>query len=187
MNISFGLKYPPLRYITKQKIPDKLFYHKSLKLIENSDILLDEFIVFSTKNPSEYAKMRCFKTEIERDNLKHVPSLYIWTLHSSSSGQGLGTALLHFAKMYSEELGCKGFFHLSADVSWMPNKVPHIFYRKFGMSTVDSCIDSKLDKFIKKHKTASYKDFNTVDMYYPPIQHQKGSFVSAIKELFGLK
>lgn len=164
-------------------IPEHLIY-KTTSYI--NDVPVDKFIMFSVKNPKDHAVMRCFPTIIEREG-KKVPSLYVWHLHSHPTNCGLGAGLLHWAKIYSEQLGCHGYFHLSADSSWNPNRVPHIFYRKCGLSTPDVKYDKELDKFIKKHKNATHNDFGTMDMFYPPIEHEVKShsgIFELIKNLF---
>ena len=41
------------------------------------------------------------------------------------------------------------------------------------MSTSEKFIDNKLDDFIKKGMIATENDFDTIDMFYPPIEHSK--------------
>lgn len=166
------LKFLPLQYIAKQKLPEILIYQKQYKLYESADIMVDEFIAFSLKKPSEYAKMKCIKSETARENNIKVPSVYVWFLRSNASGHGLGSTLLHIAKNYSEKSGCNGFFHLSAETSYAPERIPHIFYRKFGMSTAEEAMDCRLDEFIQKGKNATEDEFSTMDMFYPPIEHK---------------
>ncbi len=186
MNISH-LKFPPLKYNIQKKIPDKLIYKSYADYLGEP---VDQFIMFSTKKGSQdRAIMKCFPEMIEREGKEKVPSLYVWFLGSNCSGKGFGTAMLDFAIKYSKQIGCKGNLHLSSDVSFMPNRIPHIFYRKFGMSTKSASIDKKIDQFITKGKNATYKDFDTIDMYYPPIEHTKDKIQSTIYKgfLFGLK
>ena len=102
------LKFPPLQYIAKQKLPEILIYQKQYKLYESADIMVDEFIAFSLKKPSEYAKMKCIKSETARENNIKVPSVYVWFLRSNDSGHGLGSTLLHIAKNYREGFKCLG-------------------------------------------------------------------------------
>ncbi len=183
MNISH-LKYPPLKSNILKKFPDKLVYKY------NTESKIDKFIIFSTQKGShDHARMTCSPELIKRDGKENVPSLYIWFLSSNCSGKGFGTAMLDFAIQYSKKLGCNGNLHLSADGSFMPNRIPHIFYRKFGMSTKKTSIDKRLDQFIAKGKNATYQDFDDVDMFYPPIEHPKDKIQSAIYKgfLFGLK
>lgn len=186
MNISH-LKYPPLKSNIQKKLPDKLIYKTYTDYLEQT---ADTFIMFSTKKDSnDRAIMKCFPQLINRDGQKNVPSLYIWMLSSNCSGKGFGTAMLDFAIKYSKQIGCKGNLHLSSDVSFMPNRIPHIFYRKFGMSTKSASLDKKIDQFIAKGKNATYRDFDNVNMYYPPIKHLKDKVQSTIYKgfLFGLK
>ncbi len=173
---------PGCSFIKRPPLPEHLIY-KTRSYI--NDIPVDQFVMFSVKHPKDHAVMTCFPTLIEREG-KPVPSLYIWRLHSHPSGCGFGRDLLKFAKKYSENLGCHGYFHLSADSSWNPNRVPHIFYRKCGLSTPYTMYDKELDCFIKKNKTATHKDFETMDMFYPPIVHKVKSsskFLSLINSV----
>lgn len=192
MNIA-KLKFPPLKYNSPAKLPEKLIYRAQTSYFKNE---IDQFIMFSTKKGSnERAIMRCFPQLISRDGKNNVPSLYVWFLTSNCSGKGFGTAMLDFAINYSKKIGCKGNLHLTSDVSFTPNRIPHIFYRKFGMSTKKASMDKKLDSFIAKNKNATYKDFDTVEMFYPPIEHKKDKldnfiykgFKLGLKILFGTK
>ena len=62
-------------------------------------------------------------------------SVYVKYLMSPDSGLGLGTDFLNFVQAYSKKKGCKGYFHLYASASYTPTRIPHIFYRKYGMNT----------------------------------------------------
>lgn len=179
-----NLKYPPIKNKNIKELPKVLIYHQSR-------ICYDKFILFST-NKSEFGKqviMECTKEFINRDGRKNIPSLYIDNLISNCSGNGLGTKMLDFAKIYSKKVGCNGYFHLLADGCYNPHRLPHIFYRKYGMNTTNYKIDKKLDKLIKKGKNATYKDFKTEEMYYPPIKHKEikhkeSKFKQFISKLF---
>jgi len=112
-------------------------------------------------------------------------------LLSKPRKQGLGKKLLQYATKMSEELGCGGRIFLGADPQFIPNEVPHIFYRKFGMNTESENVNNKLDKFIKEGKQATIKDFHKIKMYYPPVQafpdsevQPKKSFWNCIKGFF---
>lgn len=177
-------KLMPCRLCIKRPPLTEHLIYKTCSYI--NDIPVDKFVMFSLKHPKEHAVMTCFPTLIEREG-KPVPSLYIWYLHSHPTDCGFGSDLLNFAKIHSERLGCHGYFHLSADSSWSPNRVPHIFYRKCGLSTPYAMYDKELDSFIKKHKTATHQDFETMDMFYPPIEHKvksHSSVLDLIKKIF---
>lgn len=173
------LKYPPIKKTNIKELPKVLIYHQSRNYYDN-------FILFST-DKSEFGKqviMKCTKEFINRDGRKNIPSLYIDNLISNCSGHGYGSKMLDFAINYSKKLGCNGYFHLLADGCYNPHRLPHIFYRKYGMSTTDYKIDKKLDKLIKKGKNATYKDFKTEEMYYPPIKHSESKFKQFINKIF---
>lgn len=191
MNIYSKLKYPPLQNLVKRKLPDILIYQKQHKLSNKIDINVDEFVAFSTKNASKWAKMKCVKAAVSREDCHTVMSLYVWLLKSQVSGCGLGSTLLKFAKKHSEKVGCNGYFHLCAVTHYDPDRIPHIFYRKFGMSSAEQSIDNKLDDFVKRGVNATENDFGPIDMFYPPILHTKSSkkttengFIKKVKNIF---
>lgn len=173
-----------LKYIFKPKpLPERLIYRKTIDFFGTK---IDHYTMFETKkNTHNHAIMLLFPQLIERDGLKSVPSLYIWRLISSNSGNGLGTAMLNFAKHCSRQAGCNGNFHLYAGVDMAPNRVPHIFYKKYGMNTADIKINNKLDKFIQEKRNATQYDFTEMCMYYPPVKvNEKISiFQKALKTL----
>lgn len=173
------LKYPPIRNKAVKELPKALIYHQ-LKTPQ------DRFILFPT-NKSEFGRiviMECAKEFITRKDIGYTESLCIDKLISTCRGKGYGTAMLDFAKIYSKKTGCNGFFHLFADGCYNPHRLPHIFYRKYGMSTLNPKIDKKLDKLIVKKQNATYKDFDTEKMYYPPIKHPESKLKQIIKKIF---
>lgn len=171
MNVS-KLLYPPIKCNTPKKLPECLFMHQ---YTDYAGVQVDKFTLIPTdkKHFGKRIIMKCFPEYIDRDGKINIPSLYVWKLTSNCSGDGFGTKMLNFAQNYSRRLGCNGYLHLSADVCYTPNRVPHLFYRKYGMSTDSTYIDKKLDRFIKKGKDATYREFNTMNMFYPPIEHPK--------------
>lgn len=183
-----SLKLPPYKYGIPKKLPDKLILQQYTDYFGET---VDRFVMFSTKKSEsgKYATMKCFPEFINRDGKKNVPSLYVWYLSSNCSGSGFGTAMLNFAKKYSKKLGCEGNLHLSADVGFTPNRVPHIFYYKYGMNTKNPAVNKKLKSFIQNNKQATWKDFENIDMYYPPINFPMTMFEKAIYKTlkFGLK
>lgn len=166
----YGLKYPPLK---SKSLPEHLIYHQATGRHEVTGEIVDRFIMFSLKKGEERVKaiIECMKTTVDRDGVKNVPSVYIKNLMSPFSGLGLGTELLDFARVYSKKHGCNGFIHLFSSAGYTPNRIPHIFYRKYGMNTENASINRRLDKFISQGKTADHYDFSDVNMFYPPIKN----------------
>lgn len=191
--INKHLKYPPVKCKVQKKLPDMLVLRQ--KAVGFEDVV-EQFTIISTKpeNTGKKATMRCFPEYISRDGKKDVPSLYIWLLFSNCSGSGFGTAMLDFAKNYSKKIGCNGNFHLSSDVSFTPNRIPHPFYYKYGMNTKSPKINEQLERVVKSGKTATHRDFETIDMYYPPIEFLDTKvekfiykcFKFGLKTLFGI-
>ena len=169
---TFGLKYPPIK---PKQLPEHLIYHQATGRHEVTGEIIDRFVMFSTKKGEEKVKavMECMKTTVDRDGVKNVPSIYVKNLLSPYSGLGLGTDFLDFVQTYSKKKGCNGYFHLYSSAGYSPKRIPHIFYRKYGMNTESASVNRRLDKFIAKGKNADYYDFSDVNMFYPPIKHPK--------------
>jgi hypothetical protein len=165
-----NLRFSPIiNNSARGKFPDSLIYASKIKIM---DVCIDKFVLFPTKeNKGEKAVMLCFPEQINREG-KLVNSLYVWSLKSTKSGLGLGSRLLNFAKLHSKKIGLNGNIHLISSTKREPERIPHIFYRKFGMNTNDIYVNHQLDKYIKEGKTATSRDFDSVVMYYPPIKFQ---------------
>ena len=155
-----NLKYPPIKYNLK-KIPEILVYY-SRKTPDYHD-----FVMGKTSKPYATCRMYCKPTYLNIEN-DTFPSVFVHLIASKPKRQGLGFKMLDVVKKFSEKQGCDGRFHLFADVTFSPDEVSHLFYRKYGMTTGDKKLDAKLDKFIKKGQTLTYKDINSMLMYYPP-------------------
>jgi len=158
-----NLKFPPLK---PQKLPAKLISSISYKNDNGAKIY--KFTMFPTNNKEKgLTTLRCFPVNLSVKNTNSViPSLYISYLYSTVKDKGFGTAILNFAKVFSKKLSCGGNLYLYAATGNSPNRIPHIFYRKYGMTSNDARIDKKLDKFIKRKKDAKHTDFNSMPMYY---------------------
>lgn len=166
------------------KRPEHLIYIKNQKYRHG----IDEtgFLLFSIKNPSERAIMYCYPEDVYRKDVGWVKSLYISYLDAmGNQDKGLGTMLLKAASNFSKMLGFDGRLHLDSSGLQTPERVPHIFYRKFGMNTGIERIDKKLDEFIKNEKSATTSDFESMTMFFPPIKYshkEKLSLLQSIKQ-----
>ena len=112
----------------------------------------------------------CHKSELALRPNYDKSVLAIDYLEVAVKNRGFGTRILKFAEEYSRQIGCNGYITVKSDVSFMPERLPHLFYRKFGFSTFDKKNDIKLDKFIIKNRNATIKDFPCLLMHYPPIR-----------------
>ena len=172
-SISSQLKYPPLKPV---KLPDKLIWQSISKEDEN----IHEYRMFTTSAKRLMtASMTCYKTKYDVP-----PALVILKLISKSPNNGLGSAMLKYAEVLSKRIGCEGRLKLRASSMFTPNRIPHIFYRKYGFTTDNPEIDKKLDKFIKKGADATYKDIPDMLMYYNYSQKRNKSLWQRIKKLF---
>lgn len=174
------LKFPPLN---PQKLPDTLIYHTKYRYLLKS---AEKFYIFPTKKEkdcNELGTMICYKSYYFH-NWKKIPALYVSWLSSEPSGKGFGSKLLDFAQHYSQEIGCGGriYLHASSDVS--PYRIPHPFYRKYGLNTGKRYLDKMLDKDLQHPiRTLTADDYNTELMYYPPISYEKVSLYQKFKNL----
>lgn len=157
------LKYPPIKYNLK-KIPDCLIYYS------NKSKSYHDFVMGKTSKPYATCSMYCEISDVF-NKWKMVPSVYIHYIKSNPRKQGLGFKMLDVVKRFSEKNGCEGRFHLFATSEYTPHELPHICYRKYGMTTGDKTTDKELDKFIKSGQNATKEDFDSMLMYYfPPKQ-----------------
>ena len=172
------LKFPPIK---PQKLPQTLIYcyhinygARKYRTATMFDVKTGKRCCFMAYIPA----ITHFSEEIRN-------SLYISFLNSYIPNHGYGTKMLNFARKCSEKEGCRGNIHLSADWTLSPGRIPHIFYKKYGMNTGDKKIDKKLDKLIKKGKDATHKDFQRTPMYYPPMKYPKTKgFFNKFKDIF---
>ena len=149
------------------------------------------FDFYSDKDKIKAGTLVCHKSEIKLRPNYDKPVLAIDFLEVTNKAQGIGTKILKFAEEFSRKSGCNGFMTLKSDVSFMPEKIPHTFYRKFGFSTLEKKTDKKLDMFIRQNKDATHKDFPCLLMHYPPMA-EKNSFslkniALLLKQFFRLK
>lgn len=128
----------------------------------------DVFEFYNSNNKEKIGTLVCHKSEFSLRPNHENPVLAIDFIEVSKKDEGVGTKILKFSEKYSEFKGCQGYLTLKADSSITPERVLHIFYRKFGFSTLDKKTDKKMDKFIKSGTNATVKDFPCMLMHYPP-------------------
>ena len=160
-----NLKYPPIK-IKSKPLPNYLMIRDySKERIMEPDVRI--YNAISTKTGEICGRVSYSPESILHDG-KRINSLYVENLLSYKPNQGVGTTLLNFIRTLSYNYGFGGNFHLSASGILKPNRIPHIFYRKYGMTTGRKSLDAKMDEFIKEGKDATYKDFDCILMYYTP-------------------
>ena len=141
------------------------------------------FDFYSNTEKNKIGILVCHKSELNirpnyNDNVLAVDYIEV-----TNKNQGVGTKILKFAEEYSKQIGCKGFMALKADGSYTPERIPHVFYRKFGFSTLENKTDKKLDKFVKRKINATNNDFPCMLMHYP-ILDKKNKCYKKISLLF---
>ena len=155
-----------LNIINSAKIPDVLFYKRPKNSIMKPP--QEEFVAFSTKGDKNWGELIIHKTNLILRDDYNGDTLAIDFIESKNKHNGLGKAMINFAKNYSKQVGCNGYIILKATSIKNEEDVPHIFYKKENFSTLDKKIDKKLDYFIKKKLFAKPKDFPSMLMFYPP-------------------
>ncbi|MBP3821394.1 GNAT family N-acetyltransferase [bacterium] len=141
------------------------------------------FDIYDINTSKKVGTLVCHKTELPLRPNCNNSVLAIDFLEVSSKNKGIGTKILKFAEEYSKHIGCNGFLIVKADGSFTPQRIPHIFYRKFGFSTFDKRTDIKLDKFIKENRSATKKDFPCLIMHYPPKTPKSTKFIKKIVKI----
>ena len=158
-------------WCTKKTLPEVLFYKRRIN--KSLGLKKLEYVAFSTKRPKIWGELILDKLTTQYREDYTGPTLAIDLIKSKKTNQGLGTAMINFAKNYSKQNDCNGYLILRADASLSPQRVPQIFYRKQGFSTLDKKTDAKMDKFIKNGSNATIKDFVVNIMHYPPKQDKQ--------------
>lgn len=91
------------------------------------------FDIYSTDRAKKIGTLICHKSEIPLRPDYEGSVLAVDFIEVNRPNKGFGTKILKFAEDYSREIGCKGYLTLKADSSFTPNKIPHTFYRRFGV------------------------------------------------------
>lgn len=153
------------------KVPKVLFWKKKVNTIMHP--AQTEFVAISTTGDGNWGELILHKTTVSHRTDYSGPSLAIDFMQSKHPEKGLGIQMMLFARNYSKKIDCNGYILGKADGSFTPHKIPHLLYRKWGLSSLDKNIDYQMDKFIKKGKNATIKDFPCMLMFYPPLQTNK--------------
>ncbi len=154
-------------------VSDLTYKHSVNKIMHPPQHIFD---FYSEANNNKIGTLVCHKSVLPIRPNYNGSVLAIDYIQVADKNAGIGTKILNFAQEYSQQIGCKGFMTLKADTSYMPEKVPHIFYRKFGFSSFDKKTDKELDKFIRLRKFATRKDFPCLLMHYPPLPKKISKF-----------
>lgn len=141
------------------------------------------FDFYSNQHKHKLGTLVCHKSELPIRPNYDGSVLAIDFLEVSNKNSGTGAKILKFAEEYSKQIGCKGFMTLKADTSYMPENIPHIFYRKYGFSTFDKSCDKQLDKFIKHNRNATKRDFPCLLMHYPAFDMKNVKLKIKLKNL----
>lgn len=155
-----------LRTLPIKELPKELIYKRRINTVMKPTQV--EYVFFSTTGDKNWGEVVLHKRN-DWDLLENFrgPYLIIDWIKTEQKDKGLGRTILKFCENYSKQIGCNGKMILLADPSYRPEKIPHLFYRKFGFTTFDNKLDRKMDRFIKNEQNATVEDFSTELMYYP--------------------
>lgn len=173
--------------IINQVKPYKIPKMVLMEVFNEQKILKDDkhFLAINTKD-----SLPCGKIKLSiRKGSYHLPDydgniLMISMIESYKKNQGIGKGMINFAKNFSKQNGCNGEIVLFADCTCTPKRVPHLFYRKQGFTTLSKIKDFKMDMFIKKNKDATWDDFSSMRMFYSPSIKKEKPLSQKIKEFF---
>ena len=160
---------------------DFLYCHTTNKIMRPKQEI---FEFYDSAKSNKIGTLVCHKSDVPLRPNYDGSVLAIDFLEVSNKNQGLGTKILKFAADYSTQVGCDGYLTVKADGSFMPERIPHIFYRKYGFTTFDKRNDIKLNKFIKKGCNATTKDFPCMLMHYPPQPKDNMTFIQKFAKTF---
>lgn len=168
-----------MQSLSSVKFPNYYIY-RSQKFLSLNNIR-EVAKIISIKDGQVKGEMEFRPSYVNRKAKGGEPSLFIDFLVIHDRKKGYGTKLLNYAKKCSEQMGCEGNFWLDSSTCFLPQEIPHTFYRKFGMTSDNIKTDKMLDKFILKGKIPTYKDMGDVFMYYPNYNQKK---VNIFKKLW---
>ena len=167
------------------KLPECLIYRTQKNVGQNRIYQIAKIISLKDgklKGVAEFYPANAYRGNAnEKESSVFVSWLYVY-----DQGNGFGTKLLNYVKEYSKKIGCHGNFWLDSSPNITPQKAPHTFYRKYGMTSDSLKTDKQLDKFIKQNKIPTYKDMGEILRYYPPIAvpQKENIFKRIYKKLF---
>lgn len=173
-----------------KKLPKFLIYECPVKTPQNSNIS----VLFSPSDKNVYGEIEYAKSRVLHKS-KYSDAFLVEYLQAVPENNGVGRTLLNYIKDKSIEQGMGGKFFLSAVSITKSDDVPHIFYRKFGMTTGNNDIDKKIDKFVKEKKKATSSDFQSMVFFYSPetVEKQKSLltrlskfFVEQVENFYGI-
>lgn len=140
----------------------------------------DIFEFYSGEPNNKIGTLVCHKSNMNFRPDYKGPVLAIDFLETTVHDRGDGSKIIKFAENYSKETGCNGYMVLKTDSTFTPERTPHTFYRKMGFTTRNRKIDRKLDRLLRKNKSAKFGDFHSMLMVYPALPQKEGGFFKKI-------
>lgn len=175
---------PPTILNCKQPItkpPKELIYMRRIYNVMKPP--QKEYVLFDTQTGKLKGLMCCHKSKYRLREDYDGPTLCLDFIETYDREKGYGKSLINFAKNLSKQIGCNGFVCLKAVSDFTPERIPHLFYRKQGFTTLNKQIDKKMDKFIKHKRPALWQDFDSEIMYYPDTSSQKSKFRTIVENI----
>lgn len=145
-----------------RSFPEKFLYQRRIVKAREP---IEEFVL--TDKGKLVGEIVCQKSTAQWRDDYLGNCLIINFIKTTKQNKGYGKYLIDFAKNYSKQRGCNGYLLLKSDTSFTPHRIPHLFYRKQGFTTLEPKIDKKMDRFIKENKDAKHTDFKSMLMFYP--------------------
>lgn len=181
------LKYPPLKYPKKIDFVIKKttrtasdgeaynFYQAFNKKGENLGNILGRVEVLKPNDiPTFFPGLKTIKSF----EIKHLRSFK----------HNFGNKLLDFIVNESRNLGCKGKFHTIASERYTEKTPSHIFFRKYGMNSLDTFMITNIDRYLKGKIPIEDLDTYDITMYYIPKKEKSAQNVgqSLLKKVLSI-
>ena len=149
------------------KIPDTLFY--GAQALDADNRLYNHYCAFNKEGKVLGVidgKMETLHPldETYFPGLKKIRSFNVYYIRSHQ--HNFGKNLLDFVQVLSRQNGGEGRFHLIASDCYNVDKPPHIFYRKYGMNSINEDVIRNIDKFISGLIPKENLETIDIPMYY---------------------
>ena len=180
------LRYAPVKF--NKELPEDIFYQALIG--KNTEFqnytACDKTGKYTGKIIGKMERLHPVSGIQYFPSFKSEDSFYISFVRSHK--KGMGTKLLNFASMISKKMGGGGKFHLIASERYSTKPIPpHIFYRKYGMNSLESDLIFKIDRYLKGKMCLENIDFYDTPMYFIPRKNgQSAKKLPVLKKLLRL-
>lgn len=179
----------PYKNPIHSKVPEEIFY-KTTKYLKDGGTM-QHYTAFNPQGEiigRMYGAMETIFPLGSKpffSDFKPTDSFYIYYIESHK--HNFGNRMLDLIQIESKRQGGGGKFHLIASDRFNKQKPAHIFYRKYGMDSLQTSLIKRIDKYLKGK--ISLEDLKLCDiwMFFNPQNPkipQKTSLIKKIMNIF---